>query len=153
MGSAHGAYKAAKANRSFLDGSSRLLPGLLTQGPWLDPGEASWARLDCPHCTQDCRTAGLQAAFCVAIVRLHAEIGLVGGPAGGQRLVPQGIAFWNPTLCDCFLGAQPLPLKYPLQLGREAHLPVLLGLLVCFLLFFFLEFKRRWGWSPRPHTC
>lgn len=50
-------------------------------------------------------------------------------------------------------GAQPLPLKYPLWLGREARRPVLPGLLVCFLLFFFLEFKRRWGWSLRPHTC
>lgn len=60
MGSTRGAYKAAKANRSFLEDSSHLPPGLLTQGPWLDPREASRARLDFPHSTRDCKLRSVQ---------------------------------------------------------------------------------------------
>lgn len=96
MGSTHGAYKAAKANRSFLDDFSHLPPGLLTQGPWLDPGETSWARLDCPHRTRDCRLPSGQRWDWWVALQADRDWSLKESPSGTP---PHVAAFLEPSHC------------------------------------------------------
>lgn len=96
MGSTRGAYKAAKANRSFLEDSSHLPPGLLTQGPWLDPREASWARLDFPHRTRDCRLPSVQRWHWWVALQADRDWSLEESPSGTS---PHVAAFLEPSHC------------------------------------------------------
>lgn len=149
-----GVSKATKASPSFLDGSSRLPAGLLTQGPWPDPGEAGWTRLDCPHSTWDCRLPSAWPLCSAAQSWDCGEIRLVGSPAGGLGLVPRGIPLlelhpmwlhpWRQATAPQVPSVGSWAERNSCQ-SCWAYLPS--------FLFFFLAFKRRWGWSLGPYAC